>query len=665
MLNAADLISPITDTDIDWVCQLMNLQELDEPRKNYLKSLTTLDVSACPGSGKTTLLVAKLAIIARKWKHPTRGLCVLSHTNVAREEIERRLGSNEVCQKLLSYPHFIDTIHAFVNRFLATPWLLSAGYKLTAIDNDLTISVRRRALGNRNYQILNGYLERQHSSFDNLRLANADFSNPLRGFPSGPHTQTYQLAAAAIKHSSEQGYFCYDEIFVLGSALLDQHPEISTILTQRFPFVLIDEMQDTSAMQNSFLSRIFSRNSPAICVHRVGDPNQAIYEGDALTGVDAFPDDARCLSISNSFRFDQSIANIANRLAFHPINPNGLIGVREIAADEATAHTIFVFPDNDTSGVLDAYGEHLLETFPQEIIKNSMVTAIGAVHKEYPDIHPDHRHYPKTVPHYWTGYQTSTASSTFKPETLVEYLIMAQIRRRIGSTLHRSVNYGAQGIAHLANLTAGHSVYGSQARVHREIDTNLGNNETSKRIYHNLIRKFIVDSEELNQAAWQALNPDLLRLGESLGGAIQSQEVLDFLSWSVSPELLDQVAQADAQSSSTNIYRYTNQTGLLDIHLGSIHMAKGQTHLATLILETYNSAHFLHSLLPWILGRNSNARRGMSDTAKKRLLSLYVAMTRPTRLICLAMRRSSFGTDAQLIQDQESLAGLGWVVRII
>ena len=665
MLNAADLISPIDDEDIDWACQLMNLNALDAPRKDFLKSLTTLDVSACPGSGKTTLLVAKLAIVARKWNNPTRGLCVLSHTNVAREEIERRLGGNEVCQKLLNYPHFIDTIHAFVNRFLATPWLLSEGYKLTAIDDDLTTSVRRRCLAPRDYQSLKSYLENKRLSFEGLRLGNSDFSNPLANFPCGAHTASYKAAASAIKHSSEQGYFCYDEIFVLGNALFEKHPAINTILSQRFPFVLIDEMQDTSAMQNNILSRLFPRNSPAVCVQRVGDPNQAIFEGEALTELDAFPDTERCLSISNSFRFDSTIAQIANRLAFHPISPSGLTGVRETAADEAIAHTIFVFPDNDTSRVLDAYGDLLLSTFAQDTIRGSMVTAIGAVHREYAEIDPDHKHHPKTVSHFWAGYQTSAASSSFKPETLAEYFLVAQIRKNIGSTLHRSVNYVAQGVAHLANLTADNSVFRSQARIHREINTTLATHEVSRKIYHDLIRRFVVDSEELNEAKWQILNPDLLTLGKTLGGEIESQAVRHFLNWQVSTELLDQVAQVDAQLSSSNIYLYNNGNESVNIQVGSIHMAKGQTHLATLILETFNTVHFLDNLFPWVSGKNTNGNHRMSPTAKKRLLQLYVGMTRPTHLLCLAMRRTSFGTDAQFEQAQQTLAGLGWAIRLI
>ena len=62
-----ELVSEITEEDVAWVTELMQLKNLDAPRIKFLQSLETLDVSACPGSGKTTMVVAKLAILARKW----------------------------------------------------------------------------------------------------------------------------------------------------------------------------------------------------------------------------------------------------------------------------------------------------------------------------------------------------------------------------------------------------------------------------------------------------------------------------------------------------------------------------------------------------------------------------------------------------------------------
>lgn len=76
--------------------------------------MDSVDIQAFPGSGKTTILVAKLAILAKKWTYSNVGICVLSHTNVAREEIEERLGNTEIGRKLLSYPHFIGTEHSFL-----------------------------------------------------------------------------------------------------------------------------------------------------------------------------------------------------------------------------------------------------------------------------------------------------------------------------------------------------------------------------------------------------------------------------------------------------------------------------------------------------------------------------------------------------------------------
>ena len=108
----------ITDEDIEWVRTIMPDIELDECRIQILKNMNSVDIHACPGSGKTTILVAKLAILSRKWKWQNRGICVLSHTNVAREEIEERLGTLNVGKKLLSYPHFIGTFQAFLDTFI-------------------------------------------------------------------------------------------------------------------------------------------------------------------------------------------------------------------------------------------------------------------------------------------------------------------------------------------------------------------------------------------------------------------------------------------------------------------------------------------------------------------------------------------------------------------
>src|ERR1700680_1704052 len=161
----------IIDQDIAWVCGVLKLQKNafsgpdgKDARLEALKSTATLDVEACPGSGKTTLLVAKLAILARKWAEARRGVCVLSHTNVARLEIEKRLGNTTAGQHLLTYPHFVGTIHGFVNEFLAVPWLRSLGYPIRMIDNHLCEHPRRQLLTLGQFKALASYVNLKEGS---------------------------------------------------------------------------------------------------------------------------------------------------------------------------------------------------------------------------------------------------------------------------------------------------------------------------------------------------------------------------------------------------------------------------------------------------------------------------------------------------------------------
>ncbi|WP_206241660.1 UvrD-helicase domain-containing protein [Novosphingobium terrae] len=150
MIGVAELLArAVSDEDIAAACTSLGLPALafhgadgEDARLAVLRSNGSIDVAACPGSGKTTLLVAKLAILAKRWTLPASGVCVLSHTNVARLEIEKRLGADPAGRAILSYPHFIGTIHGFVNQFIALPWLRSQGIDVVAIDDD--ICLRRR-----------------------------------------------------------------------------------------------------------------------------------------------------------------------------------------------------------------------------------------------------------------------------------------------------------------------------------------------------------------------------------------------------------------------------------------------------------------------------------------------------------------------------------------
>jgi hypothetical protein len=105
----------------------------------------------------------------------------------------------------------------------------------------------------------------------------------------------------------------------------------------------------------------------------------------------------------------------------------------------------------------------------------------------------------------------------------------------------------------------------------------------------------------------------------------------------------------------TNTFTYQEGGASFPIRLSSIHSVKGETHLSTLVLESYWHQHQLQLLKPWLLGKSGGA--GVSDQMKKRLRLHYVAMTRPSRLLCLALRKD--GLEATEIAE---LQNRGWTV---
>ena len=113
----------------------------EENQRSFLSATESRDVQAVPGNGKTTLLVAKLALLSRSWTSRIQGVCVISHTNAARDEVEKKLFNHPSASAFLSYPHFIGTVTAFIDRFIALPYLRGLGWSIQRIDDEVFTAV--------------------------------------------------------------------------------------------------------------------------------------------------------------------------------------------------------------------------------------------------------------------------------------------------------------------------------------------------------------------------------------------------------------------------------------------------------------------------------------------------------------------------------------------
>lgn len=673
MSDAESLIPEITDDDIEWVRWLMRLDPFDEPRRDFLKRRSTVDLSACPGSGKTTLVVAKLAVLARKWPHRTKGICVLSHTNVAREEIEHRLGRTVVGQRLLAYPHFIDTIHGFVDRFLALPWLQSNGYPSPTIDDDVTTAYRRRVLGE-DYRSVQHFLAKKRAGVDRLRIVGRDLSFDLAGrpFPATPSTQSFQHVKRAIETAAHAGYFCYDEMFVWAKALLEDQKRLPVWLAQRFPLVILDEMQDTFERQTSILNAVFPRNSDRVVVQRVGDPNQEIFDlpDSASSKVEPYPDPdpARCLGIPNSYRFGAEIAALASPFAVHPVGSHGLSGIGPRgpgAAAQDGKHAIIVFPDDSTDGVLDAFGKHVLDVLSEALVTKGSVHAVGHIHQEDQKVSAGHTQYPKSVGHYWSGYAVELSRKDPNPRTLAQYVRAAQGLVAHGRALSPGVEKIASGTLELARRLGDIGDLKRKARTHRVVVDALEGATASLTAYRRLLRRFLVERTVLSEDSWPSHARDFTAVAVALcRGETDTSRADRFLEWPNDAPSLGVAASFSSGDAGPNIYRVNGSSGTIGIRLGSIHSVKGQTHLATLLLSTYWYEHSAKEMVPWLLGEESNGE-GVGQRNTQRLLHTYVAMTRPSHLLCLAVPRSALGDDQALDQNIATLKGRGWLVAEI
>ncbi len=663
-VNPPPTIPVVTDADITRAEACLDVS-FDEPRRQILRSNDSFDVQACPGSGKTTLLVAKLAVLADKWPHARRGICILSHTNVARQEIEKKLGGTPVGRRLLAYPHFVGTIHGFVNEFLALPLLRAEGCHVRLIDNDACFDwVKKRLMLWSNRRQLGNLPHRERTLDAGIWALVGSGSEVRPPTPSGITNDQWAVLLRVKGEAVEKGLWYYADMFAWAERLLTNHATVAEFARWRFPAVFLDETQDTSELQGSLLNRIFP---PSACDlrQRFGDSNQAIYDfGQLAATTDPFPANGS-RSLPNSQRFGSSIADKVHSLAPVPPSPslagegprpNLLPGALD---PDAMPHTIFLFAPDSVREILPAFGSLLLRAFPDKVLRcdKFLARAIGRVGRS----EASEEKIPRYLGDYWEAYEARAAKLDPRPLHLADYVHLAQRRRVATVDCAESVKMIVKGIRELIDIVRPATVpQGGQTT--RWLWEALQDDESSIVSLRLLLWEWCIESTPIVEQGWIDKIEELRRALDPIIRTDWNGDADAFCGWSI--EYAGHAPGQDAESHpAPNRYRFSQNGRHVDIDVGTIHSAKGQTHTATLVVESYFKKHDMADLLQWICGEKCGAAPKEGKERMERMRLIYTAMTRPSHLLCLAVRRDAISQNGSEGETRRRLQQVGWIVK--
>jgi DNA helicase-2/ATP-dependent DNA helicase PcrA len=250
--------------------------KLSDEQNIYVQTSGKVILNACPGSGKTTTVAHKLFTLIQNQENSfsaSAGIVCLSFTNVAKNEIAEKF--REINGFSLPYPHLISTIDSFVNTFITLPFahkIKDIGKRYRIIDD---ISYLDRIFQS-NWQLIKTFKSHLFAfppSKIDYTISNSyswdghDKSTDAEFVKYGREIKTMQINMGLLK-TSDSAFFAYH--------ILTKYPRVAKYLAARFPYLIIDEAQDTSEIQHSILEMLY--NEGLTNIDLVGDPYQCLYQ---------------------------------------------------------------------------------------------------------------------------------------------------------------------------------------------------------------------------------------------------------------------------------------------------------------------------------------------------------------------------------------------------
>jgi len=278
-------------------------------------------VKAGPGAGKTYWLVQHVRNVLANSKRldHIRKIACITYTNVGVETIQDRLSVSADRVE-------VSTIHTFLYENIVGPYLHFiakeegfALFKLKVVDDTVLsgsgviFKLKERI---KKYKFINDnkIKEAIEKAQWTLTLPEPSFKTkfPIK---DGKYSVPQALLDEYKKYAWEHGVMHYDDVLYFAYKLINKYPFIAQVIGAKYPYIFLDEFQDSTPLQVEILKKIAASSDAIIGV--IGDTAQAIYgfagaDPSLFTGF-SLPDMV-CFEIQGNRRSSKEIIDFLNMI---------------------------------------------------------------------------------------------------------------------------------------------------------------------------------------------------------------------------------------------------------------------------------------------------------------------------------------------------------------
>ncbi|RMF20131.1 MAG: DNA helicase II [Gammaproteobacteria bacterium] len=268
-------------------------------------------VLAGAGSGKTRVLVHRIAWLILEGRAPAHGIMAVTFTNKAAREMRERVDAL-VGERAAGI--WLGTFHSLCHRLLRAHWReanLPENFQI--MDSEDQLRLIKRII--RDMQLDEGkFPPKQVQHFINKEKDEGRRSHaidPVGDYWMKTVVGIYQQYEQACNRS---GLLDFGELLLRAHELWLNRPGLLEHYQQRFRHILVDEFQDTNAIQYAWL-RVLGGGKVPMTV--VGDDDQSIYgwRGARIENIQRFSQDmpgTEIIRLEQNYRSTQTILDAAN-----------------------------------------------------------------------------------------------------------------------------------------------------------------------------------------------------------------------------------------------------------------------------------------------------------------------------------------------------------------